>query len=155
MVGNCTTGRLGPPNKFIGHLRVFVVSLWHCCLIHFDLRKPTSNPLTPKMLMRSPTIIMACLHAQATYNFSLPCQESLAKAGTLKNTAGIGCRHCHRNSVHRSLTSLEWVLWVGSLPRFPRHLLPSKSDLLRLLVAPKNGDRWRNEKTCRSKPSKQ
>ena len=38
-------GTLGQPKEFIGRLGIFVMSLWQCCLIQFDLLNPKPQPL--------------------------------------------------------------------------------------------------------------
>ena len=111
-------GTLGQPKEFIGRLGIFVMSLWQCWLIQFDLLNPKPQPLhdqyaDAKYLYDHAKSKMAFQFARAaTCNVSQHGHRNLDKEGTTINAARMRCGDCHENKVSRKFQKLFDFAWI-------------------------------------------
>ena len=99
-------GTLGQPKEFIGRLGVFVMSLWQCWFIQFDLLTPTKpQPLHDQYAdakhhydHANPKMAFQFARA-ATCNLSQHGHRNLDKERAIINVARMRCGDCHENRV--------------------------------------------------------
>ena len=98
-------GTLGQPKEFIGRLGVFVMSLWLCWFIQFDLLNPKPQPLHDQYAdakhhydHANPKMAFPFARA-ATCPLSQHGHRNLDREGTKINIARMRCGDCHENKV--------------------------------------------------------
>ena len=107
-------GTLGQPRSFIGRLGVFVMSLWQCWLIQFDLLDSKLRPFHDQYAdakqhcdHANPKIAFQFARA-AIWNLSRHGHRNLDKESTIINTARMRSWDCHKSKVSGKFQKFIW-----------------------------------------------